>query len=92
MGNFAQANALVKEAIKTVSSQSRKPNPIELYALKRNEYFKKNPITSKTVCELLVIEMLYLWVCFPYCEEKNLKRMLESKYLVLGIDIENITF
>ena len=41
MGNFNLANQLVKEALKTLSSQSRKPNPIELFSLKRNEYFKK---------------------------------------------------
>jgi hypothetical protein len=80
MGNFKLANQLVKDALKTISSQSRKPNPIELFSLKRNEYFKKNSINSKPICELLVIELLYLWSCFPYCEEKNLKKMLESNF------------
>lgn len=84
MGNFNLANQLVKEALKTLSSQSRKPNPIELFSLKRNEYFKKNSINSKPICELFVIELLYLWSCFPYCEENNLKRMLESNFYFIS--------
>lgn len=88
MGHYDQANKLIKEAIKTVQAQTRKPNPIEMFSLKRTEYFKKNPIVDKHVCELLIIELMYLWVCFPYCEEKYLRRMLEmcdkitDKYLV----------
>lgn len=83
MGNYTQANQHVKEALKTLASQTRKSNPIELFALKRNEYLKKNPINSKHLCELLVIELLYLWVCLPFSSEENLNRMLESKRLFL---------
>ena len=57
----------------------KKGNPIEIYASKRTEYFKKNPINSKPLCELLLLELLYMWVCIIYCEEGTLHKMLESK-------------
>jgi len=76
-GKFDEANAYTKEAIKIISSQKRKKNPIEVFALKRLEYFKKNPIKTKNLCELLSVEMLFLWVCFPYCDEDKLNKMLE---------------
>lgn len=81
LGNSTQANQLIKEALKIIASQTRKSNPIELFAQKRCEYFKKNAINSKHICELLVIELLYLWVCFPYSGEENLKKMLESNFI-----------
>lgn len=80
LGKFAEANAYAKEAIKIISSQKRKKNPIEMFALKRLEYFKKNPITTTNLCELLCVEMLFLWVCFPYCDQDKLTKMLDSNY------------
>lgn len=80
MGNFAQANAYVKEAIKIFNNQSKKNSPIELFAVKRNEYLKKNTIKTKEICELLLVEMLYLWVNFPYCDEASLNKMLKGIY------------
>lgn len=78
-GKFAPANAYVKEAIKIFNSQPKKNNPIELFAMRRNEYLKKNSIKSKELCELLVIELLYLWVNLPYCDESVLTRMLQGR-------------
>ncbi len=78
-GNFALANQYSKEAMKILAAQTKKMNPIESFALKRNEYIKKNPIKSKTFAEILVCELLYLWVCYPYMDEKHLKKALESK-------------
>lgn len=79
MAKFPEANAYVKSSLKILSSQSRKKNPIELFAVKRLEYFKKNPIKDADLCELLCVEMLFLWICFPYCDEDKLNKMLQSK-------------
>ena len=53
-------------------------NQLEIFVSKRTEYFKKNSVNSKSLCELLVVELLYVWVYFIYCEEVQLKKMLES--------------
>jgi len=79
MGKFELANQYVKDALKIVASQSRKKNPIEVFALKRLEYFKKNAIKRSELCELLVVELQFLWICFPYCETDKLEKMLQSK-------------
>ena len=78
MGNFDQANRYAKEALKILAAQTKKSNPIELFALRRNEFIKKNPIKTKLFAEMLVLEMLYLWVCFPYMDEQSLKKVLAS--------------
>ena len=79
MGKFELANQYVKDALKIVASQSRKKNPIEVFALKRLEYFKKNAIKRSELCKLLVVELQFLWICFPYCETDKLEKMLQSK-------------
>jgi tetratricopeptide (TPR) repeat protein len=81
-GNFSLANQYSKEAIKILTAQTKKTNPIESFALKRNEYIKKNPIKTKAFAEMLVCELLYLWVCYPFMEESYLKKALGSKILV----------
>jgi tetratricopeptide (TPR) repeat protein len=78
-GKCDQANHFIKQALKEIAAQTRKSNPIELFAQKRIEYFKKNQIKSKLLCEFLCVELLYMWVCLPYCEETYLKQMLKSK-------------
>ena len=50
----------------------------EVMALKRCQYFRLRQINSTTVYEMLVIELLLLWICLPYCESKALRSMLES--------------
>ncbi|CAF0703105.1 unnamed protein product [Brachionus calyciflorus] len=75
LGNFSQANQYIKDAVKLIASQTRKLNPIELFAQKRCEFLKKNSFKTKSVGELLVIELLYLWVCLPFTTEENLKKM-----------------
>ncbi len=81
MGNYSLANIYVKEALKLLAAQSKKKNPVEVFAKQRLDYFKKNPIKSSELCELLCIEMLFLWICIPFCEKENLNKMLDSKYL-----------
>lgn len=81
MGNFSQSTQFVKESIKALASQPKRPNPIELFSQKRCEYLKKHPVQSKIVGQMLVIEMLYLWITFPFMEEHMLKKILECKYL-----------
>ena len=82
MGNYPSANAYLKEALKIVANQTRKSNPVEVFAIKRLEFFKKESLAekagSKALCELLVIELLFLWICLPFCQESDLKKMLES--------------
>jgi len=85
LGKFTQANAYVKEAIKIFNAQAKKNSPIELFAVKRNEYLKKNPVKSKEFCELLAIELLYLWVSFPFCDEKSLNKMLQGNFIFILI-------
>jgi hypothetical protein len=75
--DLKQANAYCKEGLKVFNKQTRKPNPIELFAVKRLEYFKKNPFDSKKICQLLCIELLYNWVCIPYCTKGKLEEMLK---------------
>ncbi len=77
MGKFDEANAYMKNSLKIISSQSRKKNPIEVFALKRLEYFKKNAVKSSELCALLCVEMLFLWICLPYTENDKLAKMLE---------------
>ena len=81
MGNYSLANTYVKEALKLLAAQSKKKNPVEFFAKQRLDYFKKNPINSCELCQLLCIEMLFLWICIPFCEKDNLNKMLESKLL-----------
>jgi tetratricopeptide (TPR) repeat protein len=76
MKDFGQANQFIKEASQILAANTRKNNVIEVFALKRVEYFKKNPIGSQALCELLVIELLYMWVCIVFCKEENLKKMI----------------
>jgi hypothetical protein len=79
VGNLNLANQYSKESMKLLEKQTRKPNPIELYSLKRNEYIKKHHFNSKIFGEFLVIELLYLWVCFPYMDNNHLHKLLEGK-------------
>lgn len=76
MGEFSKANAYMKSSLKIINGQARKKNPIEVFALKRLEYFKKNEVGSKDLCELLCVEMLFLWICFPYTDKEKLEKML----------------
>ena len=85
VGRLADANAMAKEGLRIVKAQTKKSNPVEVFALKRNEYFKRSPIKSKLVCELLVAELLYLWVCVPFCEEAHLRSLLQSKFTKMYI-------
>jgi hypothetical protein len=80
---FSEANNYIKEALKIAASSTRKPNAIEVYGLKRTEFFKKHPINNQKICELLVIELLYLWACVSFCSEANLKKMLLGMPLFL---------
>ncbi len=41
MGNFSLSNTYVKEALKILSTQSKKKNPVEVFAKQRLDYFKK---------------------------------------------------
>jgi len=41
MGNFSLSNTYVKEALKILSAQSKKKNPVEVFAKQRLDYFKK---------------------------------------------------
>jgi len=77
MGKFSEANALVKEALKAIAAQKRKSNPLEQMAAKRIDYMKKNGVKSKEMCKVLVVELLYLWACFPFCKQKALKKINE---------------
>ena len=78
MGNQSLANTYVKEALKLLSAQKKKKNPVEVFAKQRLDYFKKNPIKSTDLCQLLCVEMLFLWICVPFCEKEYLNKMLES--------------
>lgn len=78
LGKYADANNYVKEAIKAFNAQPKKNSPIELFAMRRNEYLKKYPVKSKELCELLCVELLYLWVSFPYCDKETLNKMLQG--------------
>lgn len=80
MGKLDLANQYMKDALKIINSQTRKKNPIELFSLKRLEYFKKNTIKKSDLCELLVVELQFLWICFPYCDQDKLEKMLQSKF------------
>ena len=83
MGNFAEANKLSKESIKILAAQTkRKSNPIESFALKRNEYIKKNPFKTKQFAEMLACELLYIWVCYAFMEEPTLKKALIRKFKI----------
>ena len=84
-GLFAAANQYVKESLKILASQTRKKNPIEVFAVKRLEYFKKNEINSKDLCELLCIELLFLWIRLPYCRQAELQKMLDSNFSSISI-------
>ncbi|CAF0814161.1 unnamed protein product [Adineta ricciae] len=63
----------VKEGIKLLQKRS---NPVELFVQKRLDYLKKYP-PSVSSAYVLVIEMLYLWILLPLCEEPTIRRMLQ---------------
>ena len=84
MGDFVRANQYVKEALKQMAAQTRKPNPVEIFANKRLEIFKKKPINSNDFCQILSVELLFLWVCLPYCQETHLKKMLEGNCIKIN--------
>jgi hypothetical protein len=75
LGRFDVAN----EGIKAGSKISSPKNPIEIYAQKRIEYLKKNPVKTKLTCEFFCVELLFLWVNLPYGTEENLKKMLNGE-------------
>ena len=83
MSRFDDANLYMKNSIKIINAQSRKKNPIEIFAMKRLEYFKKNVIKTSDLCALMCVEMLFLWICFPYTDEDKLVKMLASKNFLL---------
>lgn len=76
IGNFKDANQAIKDGLSAVKMKS---NPIEMLAMKRLEYFKKNQIKTNAICEFMCIELNFLWVCIPYCEKNALETMLQSK-------------
>lgn len=78
LGNLNKANQYIKEALKIIASQTKKLNSIEVFAQKRCEYFKKNPIKSKSIGQLFIVELLYLWVCIPFTSKENLNKMIKS--------------
>lgn len=75
LNRIKEANENVKEGL---NSLKHKNNPIELFATKRLEYFKKNPIKTKDICEFMCVELNFLWVCLPYCDRTKLEKMLQS--------------
>jgi hypothetical protein len=75
LNRVKEANNYIKEGL---NSLKHKSNPIELFAVKRLEYFKKNPIKSKDICEFMIVELNFLWVCLPYCDRISLEKMLQS--------------
>ena len=77
LGKSDQANAYIKASLKIIAAQTKKKNPIEIFAVRRLEYFKKNPIKTVELCQLLCVEMLFLWICLPYCTEEKLRKMLD---------------
>jgi len=77
MGNFSLANTYVKEALKILAQQTKKKNPVEVFAKQRLDYFKKHPVNSQVLSQLLCIEMLFLWICIPFCEKEHLNTLLE---------------
>lgn len=70
---FTEANEAVKDGLKLVTKKS---NPVEVFAQKRLEFFKKQTLKNKEICELMIIELNFLWVCLPFCEQSVLQRML----------------
>lgn len=82
MGNLNQANQYIKEALKIISSQTKKLNAIEIFTQKRCEFLKKNPIKSKSVSQLFVTELLYLWVCLPYASKENLQKLIKGFFYI----------
>ena len=58
LNRIKEANDYIKEGL---NSLKHKSNPIEIFAVKRLEYFKKNPIKSKDICEFMCVELNFLW-------------------------------
>ena len=76
MGDLMRANQYIKDAVNQRAAQTKKENPFEIFMMKRVEYFYKNPIDSKDFCDMFYVELLYLWICLPYCQDTHLKNML----------------
>lgn len=53
----------------------KKTNQIEAFVSRRAQQFKKIKLTD-ALCELLVLELIYLWNNLPQCGKEETERML----------------
>jgi hypothetical protein len=78
LSKLKDSNDFVKNGLNAVKRKTG--GPIEIFALKRLEYFKKNPIKTSTICEFMCLEINFLWSSLPFCHKTELNAMLESKF------------
>jgi hypothetical protein len=76
LNDFENFNENLIKAVETPT----KRNPIDFYASKRLQYLLKNESEiTKELCEFFIIELLYLWVLIPFCNEDKRNNMIQSK-------------
>lgn len=80
LGHGDLAAQYVRDGLSIVAEQSSKLNPIESFAAKRLDYFKRNAALAgaRDLCEMLCVELLYVLACVPFCDGVHLRKMLKS--------------
>ncbi len=70
---------------KTLSTTNRR-NFLEKFSRKRLEYLYDDAVISKGLYEILVVEVLYLFVYLPYCNQRNLEKIYQSNSILFPKD------
>jgi hypothetical protein len=90
MNKLKEANEFIKIGLSAVKRKNG--GPIEILAVKRLEYFKKNQIKTSAICEFACLEINCLMPSLPFCSKDDLGKMLESKCFLIFYSIFLILF
>ncbi len=73
--------AKLESHLKKVLSSTNRRNFLEKFARRRLDFLYNETNISKDICEILVVEILYLFLYLPYCSQRNLEKIYESNLL-----------
>jgi hypothetical protein len=77
-GCLNSTDDLKNEVERALNITSRR-NFIEKFSKHRLNFLNQLGLITKSVCELLLVEILFLWGYIPFCSAKSLKEFLISK-------------
>lgn len=78
----------LKNDVNSALLLSHKKNFVEKVFRFRLQYLSQLSSITQSLCELLFVEVLYLWLYIPYCDPQCLHLIIECKYDADNIETE----